>query len=93
MAVDTAEKRYSMLNVGQPWFRILPEVDGGIEADDRLHLLGLYSGIAATAVAVAPTIPGMEWTLDETHPHWTLDAGHAHWTPDSNPIDWTLDKE
>ncbi len=53
MAVDTAEKRYSAINFGLPWFRTLPEVDGGIEADDRLHLMGLYSGIAAGSGAVA----------------------------------------
>jgi hypothetical protein len=47
----------------------------------------------ASAIATAPTVPGMEWTLDETHPHWTLDETHPHWTPDSNPINWTLDKE
>jgi len=53
MAVDTAEKRYSMLNFGLPFFRALPQVDGGIEADDRLHLLGLYSGIAAAGGGVS----------------------------------------
>lgn len=50
MAVDTKEKRLSMLNVGLPWWTTLPEADGAIDADDRLHLLGLYSGIAAVMV-------------------------------------------
>lgn len=53
MAVDTAEKRYSMINFGDGTnIHLLPEVDGGIEADDRAHLLDLYSGIALAAPSV-----------------------------------------
>ncbi len=50
MAVDTAEKRYSMLNFGDGnnW-HMLPQVDGAIDLDDRQHLLDCYSGIAFAA--------------------------------------------
>ena len=51
MAVDSKEKRLSIINLGLPWWTTLPEADGAIDADDRLHLLNLYSGIAAAEEA------------------------------------------
>jgi len=45
IAIDSKEKRLSMLNFGLPWWTTLPEADGAIDADDRRHLLGLYSGV------------------------------------------------
>ena len=53
MAIDTRQKRMSMLNMFgsslQP--RNLPmfEADGTVDLDDKQHLLGLYSGIAFAA--------------------------------------------
>jgi len=47
VAVDTAEKRFSMLNltiVGASM--MLFERDGTVNDDDRQHLIGCYSGIA-----------------------------------------------
>jgi len=46
MAVDTPQKRMSMLEFGdgQIWHTLF-EADGAVDADDRAHLLGLYSGI------------------------------------------------
>ncbi len=47
MAVDTLEKRFSMLNFGGTGtIHLLFEDDGSVDADDRAHLLDLYSGIA-----------------------------------------------
>lgn len=58
MAVDTREKRMSMLNFGDGCsLHLLFEADGTVDADDRLHLLDLYSGIAAAG--------GIVWTLLE----------------------------
>jgi len=45
MAVDTAQKRFSMMSLGQTIAPILFEQDGAVDADDRSHLLYLYSGI------------------------------------------------
>ena len=56
MGVDTKEKRLSFLNFGLPWWSTLPETDGAIDSDDRLHLLHLYSGIAAEVVIVLPSL-------------------------------------
>lgn len=52
--------------------------------------LGFAGGEPA---AIAPTVPGLGWTLDETRPHWTLDETRAHWTLEENRAHWTLDKD
>ena len=53
MAVDTRQKRFSMMTVSSHSLRgvtvPLWEVDGAVDLDDRTHLLGLYSGIALGA--------------------------------------------
>ena len=52
MAVDTAEKRFSMLNFGDgTTIHLLFETDGAVDGDDRQHLLDCYSGIAFGAPA------------------------------------------
>lgn len=52
MAVDTKEKRLSMLNFGDgTHVHATFEADGAVDADDRAHLLDLYSGVA---LSVAP---------------------------------------
>ena len=52
MAVDTAEKRFSMLNFGDgTTIHLLFETDGAVDLDDRQHLLDCYSGIAFGAPA------------------------------------------
>lgn len=61
MAVDTKGKRFSMLNFGQG-DALLPIADGSFDQADRQHLLGLYSGILATA-GVGP---------------FQIETGHAH---------------
>jgi len=52
MAIDTREKRMSMINFGEIDLTLF-ESDGAIDADDRAHLLGLYSGIALAAPIVS----------------------------------------
>lgn len=50
MAVDTATKRYSMINFGAG-DELGPVPVNGSTVGDRLHGLGLYSGLAADAPA------------------------------------------
>lgn len=45
MAIDTAQKRFSMLNFSWVPGVMLFQADGSVDADDRSHLLHLYSGI------------------------------------------------
>jgi hypothetical protein len=54
MAVDTREKRFSMMNFGLGiHLDNMFEADGTVDADDRQHLLDCYSGIAFAAPAGA----------------------------------------
>ncbi len=57
MAVDTLEKRFSMLNFGGTGtIHLLFEDDGAVDADDRAHLLDLYSGIALSGVVAVADV-------------------------------------
>ena len=49
MAVDTANKRFSIGHMLCPWRSALPVPDGTIDASDKLEFMLLYSGISASA--------------------------------------------
>lgn len=54
MAIDTAAKQSSMLNmVCGLSFNLLPIPDGAYDNGDKQHLLGLYRGIAFLLVVPA----------------------------------------
>ena len=63
MAVDTREKRFSMMNLGtvgqMPGFT----PDSSVDADDRAHLLDLYNGIALSAPVSVVTVYVDEGTV------------------------------
>ena len=79
MSVDSKEKRLSFLNFGLPWWATLPEADGLINHDDRLHLLGLYSGFGPAGVTVMETeTTSLRLTgrlVDTTRTSFTTGAG------------------
>jgi hypothetical protein len=50
VALDSADKRSSSEAGGLPFLLILPAPEGTIDAADRLHVSGLYRGIAAAGV-------------------------------------------
>lgn len=52
MAVDTRNKRMSLLGLGLPVPSVLPNPDGAFGAADRAQLLWLYSGIALQTPSV-----------------------------------------
>lgn len=55
MALDTALKRGSALNITSPWRGILPLPDGTVGQPDRQVVAFLYSGITAAGGAAAVT--------------------------------------
>lgn len=88
MAIDSAGKRYSMMNFGvNP---VIPMIipDGTIAASDRSHFLNLYSGIdlgAVTAPVFAGTIPDIR--VKEKSGTYTYDySGYFTGTVDSYSI-------
>lgn len=58
MAIDTAEKRLSLINVAMPFRGVghYPDADRSIGPDDRLALMYLYAGIAAGSVVTPPPV-------------------------------------
>jgi hypothetical protein len=70
MAIDSREKRFSMLNFGDgTHVHATFEADASVDLDDRQHLLDLYSGIAlaspSTAVLGDSIIP--KWYMIKRH--------------------------
>lgn len=47
MAVDTAQKRFSIMDICHPVRDGVPRPTGTVNAAERQEFLGLYSGIAA----------------------------------------------
>jgi hypothetical protein len=52
MAVDTASRRFSMMNFGTVPTSPLFIPDGTVDAGDRYHLLNLYHGITLASPTV-----------------------------------------
>lgn len=48
MAIDTAEKRFSMMGLGKPHIKLMVPT-GSVDAPQRSTMLDLYSGIALAA--------------------------------------------
>lgn len=46
MAVDSRDRRFSILSHSSPVVRVLPDPDGSVGTQDRAHFAMLYSGIA-----------------------------------------------
>lgn len=74
MAVDTAEKRFSMLNFAEgAHLHATFEADGAVDLDDRQHLLDCYSGIAFAGAAASKRL----LLLNPPGLHGGFDAGPA----------------
>lgn len=59
MAVDTANKRYSMIGYDLPFVRVYAEPDGAITTPDMQQLVFKYSGIPFNSggVTFVPRLP------------------------------------
>lgn len=53
MAVDTRDRRFSMIGIAMPVPSMLPNPDGTIGTQDRAMLLWLYAGIALSIGGLA----------------------------------------
>ena len=56
MALDTANKRSSAVNVASPWRGMLPLPDGAIGKADRQHVGLHYASAGATKVRLLPLL-------------------------------------
>ena len=68
MALDTALRRLSAVNVGLPFLRTLPFPDGTIAVEDRYAVGGVYAGIIAQAPTRIAQLPNISEQADSgTH--------------------------
>lgn len=58
MAVDTRDKRFSMMGLLQPVPSVLPNPDGTVNTQDRAQYLFLYHGIALGGAVIEEVITG-----------------------------------
>jgi len=81
MAVDTRDKRSSMIGLASPVPRLLPDPDGSFVAADRAMLLFLYSGIeplsAIGLVGVDLTPGSPSGTITSGSPSGTISSGRV----------------
>lgn len=68
MAIDTALKRRSMMNVSMPWRGVIPAPDGAFEATDRYVLLFFYGGLVSSTPQQLDTLPNLAYEYNtSTH--------------------------
>lgn len=73
MALDSASKRSSAVNVGSPWRARLPFPDGTIDQGDRQAVAFMYSGIlAGAAVAIEDFLGRLEYTMPRSRLEYTI---------------------
>jgi len=56
MAIDTAEKRFSIMDFRETSNITLPVPTGSFDQGDRQHLLDFYAGILFGGSVAAPTV-------------------------------------
>jgi hypothetical protein len=77
MAIDTKDRRLSMLNFGEG-DALVPDADGSLDAEDRAFLLGLYIGITLGSAAIPVTV-STRYALDGTdNTRMTLNGTNAN---------------
>jgi hypothetical protein len=71
MALDTQNKRLSVIHLGSPWRGMLPLPDGSLASQaDRQHIMFLYRGAEASTqllwryIAIGAHQPGAKTTED-----------------------------
>lgn len=74
MAVDTRQKRHSLIGYGLAFRLTLPTSDGTLDVGDRQHLAGLYSGIEAASPPVVELYPASTFQARHRGTRFSVDA-------------------
>ncbi len=75
MAVDSRDKRFSMMGLAQPVPSVLPNPDGTVGTQDRAFLAFLYAGLTLSEVLLwaVQSEASTTWTEQtETNTTWTV---------------------
>lgn len=87
MAVDTAQKRYSIGHLVCPWRRSVPIPDGTIGADDRAELMLLYSGMSLSAGVTG--FGRLEFTMPAERLEFTIPDERLEFTLEDERLEFT----
>lgn len=79
MAVDTAQKRFSMMGLGSPIPSMVSVPTGSVAAAMRADLVYLYSGITLQLQALQAVVSTF-YTLAYGPAHYVDGRGPAHYT-------------
>jgi hypothetical protein len=74
MAIDTALRRASAINVGCPWRGILPMPDGSVDVEDRYTLGLAYGGIISALPVLEDPIGNIAAPFDSGTHEYNLAA-------------------
>ena len=74
MAVDTENKRVSTVAMGLAFLMIGPLPDGTIDAADRVHTAGFYSGIDVSAAISFDLTPPLTTSVEDMTTNVTVDS-------------------
>lgn len=88
MAVDSAAKRFSMLDFGRPGYPMVLVPDGTVGETDRADLLGLYAGLSLANVA---TILGTNFMVSQAT-HYTMADQAVHYVMDDQGTHYVIRK-
>ena len=80
MAIDTTNKKFSLMTLGEPWLDPLPISSDGLGQADKQHLLALYCGLLANvlnAANITITLDLPDRSLDAELPNRTLSVKHT----------------
>ena len=78
--LDTRDKRFSALNLGLGFGRVLANPDGAWDQGDRQQAMLCYRGILATNNLVIITDVGLEWTGPRSLIHYAAPTMRLDYT-------------
>lgn len=88
MAIDTAAKRSSAINIASPWRSQIPFPDGAIGQGDRQAVAFFYSGILAAATVIHGG--RLEYTVPSQRLEFTVPASRLEFTVPAARLDYTV---
>lgn len=87
MALDSAQKRMSAMNLDSPWRGPLVDAtESSFTAGNRAAAVWLYSGLTGSAVVTPVTGIGIELTVPRNSLHFTEPGNPLHFTAPRQPI-------
>jgi hypothetical protein len=80
VAINTRNRRFSLVGMARPWMAVLPNPDGPVDQPDRQHFEYCYPGITFSAgIELGAAGIGATWVLSASRTTWKLPVGRTMW--------------